>query len=865
MLRCHAEAHALIDTLARSAHDGAIVIVGDVGSGKSALLAALRERYAESASLVRVNRGESGWPLSGVSAIVAAVGDARAADFTGRFALRSDDDATLGEAAAELLSLLRGLGLPRTLLLVDDVDRMDAASRAIIGYMAGHLAGSGIRLVATAAQLHPEEPLAGVAATRLGPIDHADAVALAPAGIDPGTLRILLAAAGGNLATLVALVDSLSPEQLAGHDAVRIPARPGPAAWAALEHASRRLGAAHTAVLDRLATAALHARSSVPQWSPDAEDALQELLDLGVAREAGPFVQLVDPLVRSALADASPSHARRALHAELGNSCDPLLAAWHASWADPGRELRRELLAAAAEAARDGHAEASIEFADRAVRSGLDGLAPPLATLADELLAAGESELAERYLRMASLDRDADADARVRLELTRLRAGYLAGRLDASAPPLTRSDAGADSALLARAAATRAAVAAARGEVAEAREALARADEHAGDELAPTTAAFLAAARMLLGGPAADPPDAAERDPLLLALHARAATFAEDYRGARLLTSRLARTVPRPSRMWASWLTSLAVDCAARAGRIGEAFELARDWELRHTESTEPRATLPITAWARLAADDLDGADAALAAWTDNAIPRIGPVPTARGLVLRAELARLRGDDASACELLLLADALTAPIADPGLVRHLPELAETLAAVGRVVAAQRATLRLVEAAREHPTRWAALAAARAELATAPDAEVSARVETALALHGPGDSGLELGKLLLVCARRFEATGAAREAERATVDARIAFMGAGARAWAAAVPSPAADAPDGGAASVRHAPLLETLTPDERAVVELVVRGLHNKEIAASLYLSVRTVELRLTHIYRKVGARSRAHLVSLMS
>jgi len=64
---------------------------------------------------------------------------------------------------------------------------------------------------------------------------------------------------------------------------------------------------------------------------------------------------------------------------------------------------------------------------------------------------------------------------------------------------------------------------------------------------------------------------------------------------------------------------------------------------------------------------------------------------------------------------------------------------------------------------------------------------------------------------------------------------------------------------------RTAAQLELLSADERAVADLVVRGLHNKEIAAALYLSVRTVELRLTHIYRKVGARSRAHLVSLMS
>jgi DNA-binding CsgD family transcriptional regulator len=864
MLRCHADAEKLIDALARSAHDGALLVIGDVGSGKSTMLSAVLEQHPDTASIVRVNPGESGWPLSGISAIVAGVGDQRAAAFTGRFALRADDDAALGEAAAELLALLRGLALPRTLLLVDDVDRMDAASRSIMGYMAGHLAGSGIRLVATAAELQPGEPLAGIPSVRLGRMDETDAASLAPAGMDAGTLRILASAAGGNLGTYLALLDSLSDEQLAGRDPVRLPARPGPPAWAALERTTRRLGAAHSEVLERLATALLHARSAIVHWSPDAEDALQELLDLGIAREVGAFVGIADPLVRSALADASPSRVRRELHGELARTCGPLLIAWHASWADPSRELRRPLLDAAAEAARLGHPEASVEFADRAVRSGRDGLATALAVLADELLTAGESELADRYLRMAAADRDVDPSARVRLEIARLRADYLAGRpVDAQEAPPT----GAAPGLTLHWAATRAAVAAARGEFDDARAPLAHLEREP-DLQAPDAARSTAAvARALLSGGTPHPEafDDGERDPLLLALHARAAVLAEDYAGAKLLIARLAHTLVRPSRMWAGWLTSLAVDCAVRAGRIGEALELARDWGARNPGVTGPPGLVPVSAWAHLADDDLDGADAVLAAWTDHGTMRVGPLPTARGLLMRAELARLRADEDAACELLLLADAVAAPFADPALARHLPELVEGLVAVGRMAAAQRAAARLAAGAETHPTRWAQLSAARSAVATATESTLRERFDVALALHRPDDSGFELGRLLLGYARRLDEAGAAHEAARARADARIAFTRAGARAWAAAVASGAAPAGRPTDESGGRASLLATLSPEERAVVELVVRGLHNKEIAATLYLSVRTVELRLTRIYRKVGARSRAHLVSLMS
>lgn len=54
-----------------------------------------------------------------------------------------------------------------------------------------------------------------------------------------------------------------------------------------------------------------------------------------------------------------------------------------------------------------------------------------------------------------------------------------------------------------------------------------------------------------------------------------------------------------------------------------------------------------------------------------------------------------------------------------------------------------------------------------------------------------------------------------------------------------------------------------VTDQERQVAELVARGRRNREVAAELHLSTRTVEAHLGRIYRKLGIASRSQLVAL--
>ena len=53
-----------------------------------------------------------------------------------------------------------------------------------------------------------------------------------------------------------------------------------------------------------------------------------------------------------------------------------------------------------------------------------------------------------------------------------------------------------------------------------------------------------------------------------------------------------------------------------------------------------------------------------------------------------------------------------------------------------------------------------------------------------------------------------------------------------------------------------------LSPREIEVLRLVARGRRNREIAESLFLSVRTVERHLTNLYAKIGAEGRAEAIA---
>lgn len=58
-------------------------------------------------------------------------------------------------------------------------------------------------------------------------------------------------------------------------------------------------------------------------------------------------------------------------------------------------------------------------------------------------------------------------------------------------------------------------------------------------------------------------------------------------------------------------------------------------------------------------------------------------------------------------------------------------------------------------------------------------------------------------------------------------------------------------------------LIETLTKREKQVMEFVVRGMHNKDIATELGISIKTVEVHRANVMTKMQAKSVAELVRM--
>jgi DNA-binding CsgD family transcriptional regulator len=197
-------------------------------------------------------------------------------------------------------------------------------------------------------------------------------------------------------------------------------------------------------------------------------------------------------------------------------------------------------------------------------------------------------------------------------------------------------------------------------------------------------------------------------------------------------------------------------------------------------------------------------------------------------------------------------------VADPAVVPGIADLIEAYAVTGRADEAAALLDWLSAHAVSCGRRWAMLAAARCAVRLGrPGAERDLR----RALHqDDGYARVESGRSWLVLGSLQRRHGNRRAATESLHQAHQLLSASGAAAWTDRVAEELRAC--GHAVAGSHSDPLTALTPQEMRVVQLVARGDRNREVAAALFVSEKTVETHLAAAYRKLGIRSRSQLAA---
>ncbi len=204
--------------------------------------------------------------------------------------------------------------------------------------------------------------------------------------------------------------------------------------------------------------------------------------------------------------------------------------------------------------------------------------------------------------------------------------------------------------------------------------------------------------------------------------------------------------------------------------------------------------------------------------------------------------------------------ATAAGFVEPNWLRFHDDLGEVLVGLGRLDAATTLLAWLDERGRASGYPWTLATAARCRgQLHAETGELDAAVaafDVALGVGQELGNAFELGRTQLDLGRTHRRARRRVQARESLAEALRLFEETGATLWAQTARSELARI------SGRRASDPDAVTDAERRIAELVAAGRSNKEVAAELHLSVKTVEVTLTRVYRKLDVRSRTELAA---
>jgi DNA-binding CsgD family transcriptional regulator len=194
-----------------------------------------------------------------------------------------------------------------------------------------------------------------------------------------------------------------------------------------------------------------------------------------------------------------------------------------------------------------------------------------------------------------------------------------------------------------------------------------------------------------------------------------------------------------------------------------------------------------------------------------------------------------------------------------GVNPFLPNAIEAALAQDELPRAENLLTQLARFGRDNPWAHAAALRCRGLIAAAerdPRAAITV-LEQAAEAHECSQDPFERARTLLALGAALRRSNQRRAAREKLEEARDVFGHLGSPLWEAQASRDLASV--GG-----RQPGTTGLTASERRVAELVARGSTNREAAALLLVSERTVATHLTHIYAKLGLRSRTELAHIL-
>jgi DNA-binding NarL/FixJ family response regulator len=887
---------------ARGGVTGALVVEGEAGIGKTTLLDAAEElaggfaclwaRGVESEAalghaallelLTPVRARLADLPAAQAEALAAALGWGPAGAPGDRYLV-----------AAATLSLLAAVAeRAPVLVLVDDLHWVDRESAAALLFAARRLRRDAVAfLFGVRSGSRPPAPLEGLGVLALAGLAPAQAAGLLPGRLAEGVGARLVDRTRGNPLALLEVAGQLTPAQRLGAAPLPDPLPVGDRLELVYEPLLAGLSApAWRAVL--LCAAGPEGATAAPvtalrQDGVDAGAALDEAEEHGVLVRDRGGLRFRHPLLRAAAWRLATPVQRRAAHRALAGALPGEAArtarTWHLAEAAGGPDdaLAGELVAVAEEdRTRRGFAAASAALERAALLTTDPGpAAERLAAAVGDAFLAGDVERT-RTLAARVLDGPAGRPARAQVLFTLGVLEQYAGSVPKAAELLAAAAELADDAqrvwALAELGNTRFRLNDLAG-VGEVADRLAEAADP-GDPGQRALAEFARGVTLTVGGdPAAGRPlltdvlellqsPALRDDPRYLINLALAAGFLGDLRGmVAPFEQRLAEARERgalgvlvPGLALMAFCRAWLGDHAGAFADAGEAAELGE--QLGY--ATDAAVAVEMLAWQSAARGLHDDARRALErarVLTDRA----GTTSVAAHQAITAAFCALcRGDLAEAAALLqarITADGGVGSMGEP--LGVAPTLVEAYLGLGRTADATALAERYAAVTPQPPPPPTAALVARCRALTAADDEAAAEAfEAALAAHAQAPDAFEAARTRLLYGSRLRRAGrriAAREHLRIALEE---FTVMDLTAWA----QRAADelAATGATARPRRPLASEPLTSQETRVALLVARGLSNREVAAALFLSPKTVEHHLASVFRKRGFRSRTELAS---